>query len=68
MNVILKNFTFIFMHNRNVVHASACDEAGNILKNDQLSNLLHQFKKEGHVVVNAQDVLNELVLVRGFTA
>jgi hypothetical protein len=68
MNVIIKNYTYMYRGGRNIVMASICDETGKVLRNDQLSNLLFICQKEGHTVVNAQEVLNEIVLKHGFTA
>lgn len=69
MEVYITHFNFQYLYGRNVLNASIYDNKDKtLLKSGRLSDLLHEAKIQGYVVVNAQEVLHEVVVVRGFSA
>jgi len=68
MNVTLKNYSLIYTYGRNVMTATMHDVDGNLIASDMLANLLVMVKKEGHVITNAQEVLDEVVMKFGYGA
>jgi len=69
MNVYLKHFNFQYVHNRNVLNASLFNESDDtLIKGGRLAELLQECKTKGHNITNAQDVLYEVVNIRGYSA
>jgi uncharacterized membrane protein affecting hemolysin expression len=69
MNVYMKHINFQFVHNRNVLNASLYTVDGDTLvKGGRIAELLQECKSKGYTLVNAQEMLFEIVNVRGFTA
>jgi hypothetical protein len=69
MNVYMKHINFQFVHNRNVLNASLYTVDGvTLVKGGRVAELLQECKTKGYTLVNAQEMLFEIVNVRGFTA
>ena len=69
MNVYITHFNFQYMYQRSILNASLySEEDDTLLKSGRLADLLQEIKNKRYTLSNAQDVLHEVVNVRGFSA
>jgi len=65
MKVTISNYSSLFLHGRNVIRATLYDSDGKPIAMDVLPNLLVQIKQQKHTLVNAVEVLEEVVMKFG---